>query len=273
MTPDKTWSRDVHRLAWIHVQFGSERTDYYCRAIRRICERLSVSPYVLVVENSLTHRNTCNAIAGTNILREFSGWNEGLAHADRNGRFDWYVFTNDTFAHNRFFWGTLFRGFVNQFNRRRSTTAPLAVGDLLPGTMLARDGVSYYYASTYFFMMNDAALDRLGRDLVSDAPINWVTGAPKTRLTADTCPGWVTDFLVEHLTSQTSAIRWRDAAALTDINASQLRFKAIAVILEHWLSHRMIEAQVEMVPVVDRARRNVWRYLRGLEVTISRRFR
>src|SRR5690606_14957475 len=107
-----------------------------------------VEPVVFTVENRAAHIHGADTIPGTNSFREFSGWNEGLAAADMGGRFDWYVFSNDTFAHHRFFWGSLFYGFNRQFRRVRSHQSPMLIGDVVPGQMLDSEGDCYLYAST-----------------------------------------------------------------------------------------------------------------------------
>lgn len=259
---------------WVHVQYSPARETYYRRLFRYLGPVLGGVEQCIVVENSLKHtRGRRDVICGTNSYREFSGWAEGLRpNLVSIGKNDWILFSNDTFAHHRFFWGSLAFGFVNAIRRERKALQPTIVGDVVPGNLFSADGRrGYNYVSTYLFAANAAALGVLGFDFVEGSPLDWVKVAPDFKLTGSNCPDKIRVALENHLSCPESKAAWRGAAIPSPSNISVLRSKARAVIMEHFFSHRAEMLGVRLVPIVNRTSINLLRAIRSLEARLLSR--
>jgi hypothetical protein len=258
--------------AWIHVQFGSTRTAYYKKANQFFGGILGGAQRHIIVENNTACRSHLAVdLVGSNNSREFSGWTEGLALVKKqpNESNGWYVFTNDTYAHHRFFWGVLATGFLSTIKKHGTCTRPAIIGDVLPQGMFTDvSGNASPYISTYFFLINAAALKLLEWDLVAEAPLEWIASSPDAQLFAPSCPAAIRSFLTQHLCTPGSSIAWHSATPLTNETTPILRSKSRAVIMEHYLSKRATELGIENLPILARHTHSISRTIRSLEVRL-----
>lgn len=259
-------------VQWIHAEYGTARSSNFGGKQSLIKRALGIVPQTIVVQNDTNVSLTSNRhIHGSNRLREFSAWDEGV-HASRERGItpDWWIFSNDTFSHHRFFWGAVLAGFVRTFAARQGATEPVIIGDVLPGSLLADPSAQANYVSTYFFMINAAGLERLAWNLTQDVPLNWVASSADISVAAPACPARVKTFLYEHLCDPGSPRAWRSASPVTADNKDFIRFKATAILLEHALSHRALQNGVSLLPIIDRRSVNPLRLIRSVEARFSR---
>lgn len=256
---------------WVHVQFGPAHELYYRKLFKYLGPILGGVGQLVVVENSIEHAlGRPDVISGSNSHREFSGWSEGLRSAlESISKEDWLLFSNDTFAHHRFFWGSLIFGFARAMRRKGRALQPTIIGDVLPGNLFS-EGAGRFdkYVSTYFFAANAAALRLLEYDFVNGAPVDWVEMTPDAELLGSKCPDRIRVALEGHLSRPGSKTAWRGAAVPSLSNISTLRSKAGAVIMEHFLSRRAEMLRIRLVPIVDRTSTNLLRIVRSVEARI-----
>lgn len=259
------------KMCWIHVQYGIKGIAYYRRAAAFMSRGLGVTLKQLSVQNDPNADEGALQLKGSNRLREFSGWNEGISHlretvADSSG---WWMFSNDTYARHRFFWGSLAFSFARVFRKNARNNKPMIIGDILPASMFSEGGVDARYISTYLFIVNAPAMAILEYDLIGDAPLHWIATSSELTLTSASCPPQAARFLEAHLCQPDSRSRWRDARVLTEDNLVELRFKATAVVLEHWLSFRAKRLGIDFAPVIDRTGLGFFRALRSIEARLG----
>lgn len=259
-------------IQWIHAEYGNARSSHFGTKQSFINCAFGVAPQTLIVQNDIRVPLTSSMhIHGSNRLREFSAWDEGIhATRERGAAPDWWIFSNDTFSHHRFFWGAVLAGFAHTFRACRGTTTPTIIGDVLPESLLSDPSAQAPYVSTYFFMVNAAALEQLSWNLTQDAPLDWVASTEDITVAGNDCPARVKTFLQEHLCNPTSPRAWRNASPVTAINKDFLRFKAMAILLEHTLSQRALQAGVALLPIIDRNSVNTLRLMRSVEARLSR---
>lgn len=261
----------VTELCWVHVEYGSKRSGGF-EWRRRIIElALGVTCKVVIVQNDLlTDLVQPQAVRGSNRLREFSGWNEGVGVAREQGYVPaWWLLSNDTFSHHRFFWGTILIGLALAFRGAKKRTDPIIIGDILPGNATSCYNGCALYVSTYLFLANSAAMDRLSWSFTEGAPLNWIARDEGNTLVTSECPETARAFLEDHVCNPASPKAWRDAAPVTQDNREFLRSKARAVILEHSFSNRAAFAGVSFVSVIERKSINLLRLLRSVECRIT----
>lgn len=258
---------------WVHVEYGVDRSAVFSESCSLIPQMFELDVENVLIQNDrAVLLDSENEIYGSNTLREFSAWNEGIGFCLEKGRrdADWWIFSNDTFSAHRHFWGSIGKGFRSAFQRKANEMRPIVIGDILPGNMFTTEPGEMMYFSTYFFMINSNGLRRLEFDLCRSAPLDWVSVKKEVCLTSEDCPASVSSFLERHLLHPESALAWKDAARLCDANLDGMRSKAKSVILEHSLSRRCFEEAIELESIIDRSSWNTLRLRRSLEARLEK---
>jgi hypothetical protein len=170
-------------------------------------------------------------ILGSNSSGEFSGWQEGLDHLDRQGRFDRYIFANDTVVSHRKYTWVRHLAFQHELSRRSSC---FGFTNSVKSTFYIENMPLKRWISTYLFCFNNSTLDQINRQLdYSELVEKYVNKTVDERnfLSEKLCPA-----LRDHLNNWLFKGGWYTSQPLSEFNYEFLRRKAVSILNEKYLS-------------------------------------
>lgn len=260
------------RVIGIIVVYYAAYLDSALNEFSNLLERLSDDSMMIVVSTNeklkITNKPRNSIfIYGNNSLREFSGWESGLAYCRINGLVEGsrlVVFANDTFCHHNKY-GLLTRlRFVSVFKRAsRNAEFPILAGEIHGfGHQFTICGVtSSVWVCTYLFALTGELIKRMEGIL------------PKDNLTSVTFGHTQESFISGNLSSNLAShicswllgdgpTKWYGKKNITPENRDSLVGKAKSILCEKYLTAGALAAGATIISVF---RNPLYRQLRRLE--------
>lgn len=267
------------RIAWVHANFDEPRALPSIEAANEFIRSLAPTDGALAVfvnnnqtVNSLEHiaRGAgWHYLSGSNAVREFSAWQEGLEYLRSMNRAqcpDVFVFSNDTYLFHqpfRYFLRLLF--LRTTLRRVADGGSAWAIGQVERSPTVPN--LDRYF-STAFFILDRAALARIGYCLSDPAIESYFDADLPGQFFSRYMDPVYGSFLRSWLFVP-SPKSWYRARPLTAENALFMRGKAACILNEHSLSRRLIQNGVEVVScfehgLCERPLRVAYRILQAL---------
>ncbi|MEP7063765.1 MAG: hypothetical protein ABI881_15350 [Betaproteobacteria bacterium] len=251
-------------LCVVYVEYGGAERKVVLPLIADVLRAVpGQARYLVVVDNAGVPADLeppigfdgAQTIAGSNVHREFSGWQEGVEAARRAWGIDGMtlVLANDTIARNHNFSGPRKYYFRHAFERAGSDATAAVIGEIdgVPYTMETASGEIGLYVSTYLLLLTSGALDAALPLTVDVDRIDTLLHADwqnsNGTLFRDGMPVEYRKFLERWL--HVAAGGWYRAEALTQDNFGFFRGKAMSIMLEQSLSARVLAGGGRLVSI------------------------
>jgi hypothetical protein len=162
------------RLFVVFVAYGSANAPHVGRYLGQLQKRYQPKAWVVVDNAGKTlpwHRHGVPVIGGDNRLREFSGWDDGIAwlqNADDIGDDDWLLLANDSVCRQAYLrWLTLGRAqrVISRLVRSATHAGPNVAGPVMRcpmGDVRGFGAPFHEFVATFFFAMPYRTYRRLG---------------------------------------------------------------------------------------------------------------
>jgi hypothetical protein len=204
------------------------------------------------VARTLPRNGDYRLLSGSNREAEFSAYEEGRQYllGEAGPAPDAWVILNDRLP---FYRADCLSG-ITPALLQFAASVPMAAGtvDFLPGHFPLRGRDFPCYIRSNYLLLSAAAIDRAGSlcaisadDYAGHVP---VTYPGRDRPLSTWLGQHLGGFLLDFLTKPGSMESWSRAEPLTEASWPRLRMKALSIINEWWLSLRLIEAEVPLVP-------------------------
>lgn len=184
-------------------------------------------------------------VEGSNLLGEFSGWQEGLSHRKIGvPATSGVIFVNDSVVTHRHFSGARRRALVRAI-KSAPHNAMIGFTDQLNGTLSVLGfQLDSSWVSTYCFALTTRALSGIDGKLFELSSVESCVpgGLDESRFFAN-----VSSDLATHLRNWLFRDGWYAGGELNAANSSRLQRKALSIIAEKLLSARCRAASIEIV--------------------------
>jgi hypothetical protein len=227
----------------------------------RYLDRFSASKRIVVVNNKkllnvselINSKNSWEIIEGSNDAGEFSGWQEALEYLDATGRYEQYIFANDTVVSHRMFSWIRHLAFEYQLSKKTPCFGfcdSSVKAFSLCGIKIKR------WISTYIFCMDDATLDKINRSINNNLILkSCIPGGSNidSFFSGDICSN-----LQEHIVTWLFCGGWYASQPLNRSNRHAFRNKALAILNEKYLSAALTKQGVALVDPLNEVKRLIY---------------